>query len=304
MYKILFAVDGSEASLRAARGLAAVLRWAKPTDVEILNVQSETTILREAVVPSLRERAERRAREEGERALAMADAVLREVAARTAATVRLGDAATAIARAAEMLDCAIIAMGTHGAGAVGSLLTGSVTTKVIHIGVRPILVIPPTQLPSLSDSGPPRRAGRILVPVDGSPGAAEAVREVVRCASWFRDAPEVHLLAVYEGTPLDVEIAAMVDAQALRTHQHKALEAALAPARTALAGTGMAVVEHTAIGSPVEAIRAAVAVNRCDLVCMGTRGMGAVRNLILGSTTAKALRAVDVPLLVVPPSAP
>ena len=142
------------------------------------------------------------------------------------------------------------------------------------------------------------------MPVDGSAGAAEAVREIVRIASWFRDAPEIHLLAVYEGTPLDVEIAAMLDAQAVSAYQHKQLEAALAPAREALAGTALSVVEHTAIGSPVEAIRATVAATRCDLVCMGTRGMGAVRNLILGSTTAKALRTVDVPVLVVPPAAP
>ena len=39
MPKILLAVDGSEASLRAARGLAGVLRWLKPTEVEVLNVQ-------------------------------------------------------------------------------------------------------------------------------------------------------------------------------------------------------------------------------------------------------------------------
>jgi nucleotide-binding universal stress UspA family protein len=303
MHKILFAVDGSEASLRAARGLAGILRWSKATNVEILNVQTEPFILREAVLSSLRERAESRAREEGERALAMADALLREVAARTATTVRFGDAATAIARAAEMLDCAIIAMGSHGAGAVGSLLTGSVTTKVIHIGARPVLVIPSAQLLTGAAYAPPQRAGRVLVPVDGSAGATVAVREVLRIASWFRDAPEIHLLAVYEGTPLDVEIAAMLDAQAVRDYQHKQFEAALVPAREALSGTTLQVIEHTAIGPPVDAIRAAVAAHRCDLVCMGTRGMGAVRNLILGSTTAKALRAIDVPVLVVPPAA-
>jgi len=304
MHKILFAADGSEASLRAARGLAGILRWSKPTDVQILNVQTEPFILREAAPASLRERAESRAREEGERALAMADALLREVAARTATTVRFGDAATAITRAAEMLDCAIIVMGSHGAGAVGNLLAGSVTTKAIHIGSRPVLVIPSARLLTGAASGPPQRAGRVLLPVDGSADAMAAVRAVLRIASWFRDAPDIHLLAVYEGTPLDVEIAAMLDAQAVRDYQQRQFEAALVPAREALSGTALQVIEHTAIGPPVEAIRAAVAAHRCDLVCMGTRGMGAVRNLILGSTTAKTLRTIDVPVLVVPPAAP
>ena len=97
MPKILFAVDGSEASLRAAQGLAGILRWWKTTDVEVLNVQPESFIFRELVPHSLRERAESRVREEGERALAMAHALLRGAAAECATTVRFGDAATAIA---------------------------------------------------------------------------------------------------------------------------------------------------------------------------------------------------------------
>ena len=51
MPKILFAVDGSEASLRAGLGLAGVLRRWKATDVEIPNVQPESFIFSE-LVPS------------------------------------------------------------------------------------------------------------------------------------------------------------------------------------------------------------------------------------------------------------
>ena len=180
MPKILFAVDGSEASLRAARGLAGILRWWKATDVEVLNVQPESFIFSELVPLSLRERAESRVREEGERALAMAHALLRGAAAGCATTVRFGDAATAIAHAAEMLDCVMIAMGSHGAGAVGSLVTGSVTTKVIHVGFRPVLVIPSARPQAGSAYGPSHRAARLLVPVDGSAGATAAMREVLR----------------------------------------------------------------------------------------------------------------------------
>lgn len=302
MSKILFAVDGSEASLRAARGLAELLSWWKATEVEVLNVQPEPFMLTE-FVPYLRKRAESRMREEGERALATADTLLRDVATRSASTVLFGDPATAITRAAVTLDCAIIAMGSHGAGAIESLVTGSVTTKVIHLSSRPVLVIPSSQPRPRSAYGPPHRAARVLVPVDGSAGAAAALQEVLRIASWFRDAPEVHLLAIYEGTPLDVEIGAMVGAEALREHQQKRFEVALLPARSALAGTAFKVMEHTAIGPPAEEICATVQAQRCDLVCLGTRGMGAGRNLILGSTAVKVLRAVDVPVLVVPPAA-
>jgi nucleotide-binding universal stress UspA family protein len=304
MPKILFAVDGSEASLRAARGLAGILRWWKATDVEVLNVQPESLIFSELIPQSLRERAESRVREAGERALATAHALLRGAATSCATTLRFGDAATAIARAAQMLDCAMIAMGSHGAGAVGSLVTGSVTTKVIHVGFRPVLVIPSERPRTGSVYGPPRRAARVLVPVDGSAGATAALREVLRIASWFRNAPEIHLLAVYEGTPVDVEIADMVTAEALREHQQKRFDAAFLPAREALSSMASEAIEHTAIGPPAEKIRAIIKTRVFDLVCLGTRGMGAVRNLILGSTAAKVLRAVDVPILVVPPAAP
>ena len=304
MPKILFAVDGSEASLRAALGLAGILRWWKATDVEVLNVQPESLIFSELVPQSLRERAESRVREGGERALATAHALLQGVAAGCATTLRFGDAATAIARAAQMLDCAMIAMGSHGAGAVGSLVTGSVTTKVIHVGFRPVLVIASERPRSGSVYGPPRRAARVLVPVDGSAGATAALREVLRIASWFRNTPEIHVLAVYEGTPVDVEIADMVTAEALRAHQQKRFDAALLPAREALSSMASGAIEHTAIGPPAEKIRAIIETHIFDLVCLGTRGMGAVRNLILGSTAAKVLRAVDVPVLVVPPAAP
>ena len=304
MPKILFAVDGSEASLHAARGLAGILSWWKATDVEVLNVQPESFIFSELVPHSLRERAESRVREEGERAMAMANAVLQGAAAGCASTVRFGDAATAIARAAEMLDCAMIAMGSRGAGAAGSLVTGSVTTKVIHVGFRPVLVIPSALPQAGSAYGPTHRAARVLVPVDGSAGAMAALREVLRIASWFRNAPEIHLLAVYEGTPLDTEIAAMVTAEALHEHQQERFYAALLPARDALSGTGFEAIEHTAIGLPAEKIRATIETHLFDLVCMGTRGMGAIRNFILGSTAAKVLRAVEVPVLVVPPVAP
>lgn len=63
-------------------------------------------------------------REKGERSLAMADTLLRDVATRCAGTVLFGDAANSIAREAVTLDCSIIAMGSHGAGAVESLVTG------------------------------------------------------------------------------------------------------------------------------------------------------------------------------------
>jgi nucleotide-binding universal stress UspA family protein len=302
MTKILFAVDGSEASLRAARGLAGVLRWCKPIDVEVVNVQPESSRLAELLPHALRERAEGRVRAASEEALATARALLHEAGAACSTSARFGDPAPAIAHAAETLDCALIAMGSHGAGAVGALIAGSVVTKVIQTGVRPVLVLPSARPAAGSAFGPPQRPVRILLAVDASPGAAAAVHATVRVAAILRDPPEIHLLTAYENTPLDVEVAAMVSGQALADYQHREFEIALKPARAALAEAGLTVIEHTAVGPAAAQIRATVADEGCDLVCLGTRGTSAIRNLFVGSTATKVLHAVDTPLLLVPPA--
>jgi len=300
MNKILFAVDGSEASHRAAEGLAGVLRWWNPIEVEIVNVQPDPSVVAELVPHALRDRADTRVREAGEEALASAQSLLQDAAAKCTTSVRFGDAAAGIASAAEALDCALIAVGSHGAGAISTLITGSVTSKVIHVGARPVLVIPSAQPAPASPYGPPQRPVRVLVPVDGSPGALAAVQTLIGIAPWFRDRPEVHLLAVYEGTPLDVELAAMLSSATLAEHQRKQFETALAPAREALAAAQFEPVEHTAIGPPIDRIRAIRIAERCDMICVGALGTTTIRNLFVGSTAMKVLRAIEVPVLVVP----
>jgi nucleotide-binding universal stress UspA family protein len=302
MNKILFAVDGSEASRRAAEGLAGVLRWWNPTDVEIVNVQSEPSVVTELVPHALRERAEARVREAGDEALASARSMLEEAGARCTTSVRLGDAAAGIVETAAELDCRLIVVGSHGAGVISSMITGSVTSKVIHVGARPVLVIPSAQPAAASPYGPPQRPVRVLVPVDGSPGALTAVQTLIAIAPWFRDRPEVHLLAVYEGTPLDVELAAMLSSATLTEHQSKQFEAALAPAREALTAAKFEPIEHTAVGPPIDRIRAIRIAERCDMICVGALGTTTIRNLFVGSTAMKVLRAIEVPVLVVPPA--
>jgi nucleotide-binding universal stress UspA family protein len=75
---------------------------------------------------------------------------------------------------------------------------------------------------------------------------------------------------------------------------------ALKRAREALAGTALSVVEHTAIGMPAEEIRLLAQSHHCDLICTVTRGMGAIRNLVLGSIATKVLHRTDVPVLLMP----
>ena len=298
---VLLAVDESAASLRAAGALAEMAGWWKFAGVRLLNVQPEPSAYGDLLPHALKQRADAVAQAAGERALAAARGALAQIAAPVAGAVEFGDPATVIVRVAESRESGIIALGSHGASALGNLLAGSVTIKVLHLTTRPVLVIPTARLKASSSHGPPQRPARILVAVDGSDGAMAALREVVRVAPSFAARPEVHLLAVYDRTPFDVEIAAMVSAEALAEHQRRYFETALMPVRRLLADTNVVVVhEHKAVGPPARKIHEAVSEHGCDLVCIGTRGMGTVRNLVLGSTAVKVLHVAEVPVLVAP----
>ena len=70
-------------------------------------------------------------------------ALARARAARVAceAHVVWGEVAATIVRAARRLKCGAIVMGTHGRGAAGSLVMGSVATKVVHLAKVPVTLV-------------------------------------------------------------------------------------------------------------------------------------------------------------------
>jgi nucleotide-binding universal stress UspA family protein len=60
---------------------------------------------------------------------------------RYAREVLIGPAAETIVRKATALGCDGIIMGTRGLGAVGNLVMGSVTTKVLHLARMPVTLV-------------------------------------------------------------------------------------------------------------------------------------------------------------------
>lgn len=56
------------------------------------------------------------------------------------------DPANVIIEVAKELEVDLIAMATHGRGAIGSVVQGSVAAKVIHAGVAPVLLARPSAL--------------------------------------------------------------------------------------------------------------------------------------------------------------
>jgi len=73
----------------------------------------------------------------------------------------------------------------------------------------------------------------------------------------------------------------------------------LVPARELLADAGRSYREHVVIGDPAAKIVEVAKAEGVDAIVMGTRGMRALGNLALGSTSTKVIHLADVPVTLV-----
>lgn len=144
--KILFPVDGSDYSLRAAHFLVAHLAWFKTyPELHLLHVKLPIppglALTRAAAVLGDNVVDQYYAEEAGE-AMAGARAVLDAHRIPFQVHWCVGDVATEISRHAGELGAELIVMGSHGHGAFRNLVLGSVTTKVLASETAmPVLIV-------------------------------------------------------------------------------------------------------------------------------------------------------------------
>jgi nucleotide-binding universal stress UspA family protein len=98
-------------------------------------------------------------------------ALLRGQGIDTEIDVRCGPAADVIIEAAAGLDIAMIAMATHGYSGLRRWALGSVTDRVVHATATPVFVVRGAK----STPHDPVMFKRVMVPLDGSPLAAQAL---------------------------------------------------------------------------------------------------------------------------------
>jgi nucleotide-binding universal stress UspA family protein len=138
---------------------------------------------------------------------------------------------------------------------------------------------------------------RILVAVDGSAHSLHAAAFVMR---HLRPLPgaEAHVVNVQPPVPY---------LEALSEAARASVDAAIAKqgdetcerVRQMLEAAGFVVRVHVETGDPAEAIVRCARECGCDLVVMGTRGLGAVEGWALGSVASRVLRRVDIPVALV-----
>ncbi len=300
-------VDGSPAAADAVRH-AAMLAKVLPASLQLLHVAPDTPArllgtpsemadfgrLRPLDDKTLRQLQKRA----GDEALERARAALPEGTG--AEDVRLlGDPATAISDHASGISGARIVIGARGRGRLTSLVLGSVSHQVIHGASCPVTVV--------RENAPALDPDAVIVPADGSAAAFHAVQLGVQTA--LRLGITVHLVHVFAARPADLpglssSTGGMLIAELMQDDRFQQL--ARDSARTVfdniyrtLGETNASFEEHLLHGHAADSILRFAEDNAGQgLIFMGRRGLGQVREVMLGSVSHGVIHGATNPVTV------
>lgn len=142
---ILFAVDGSEFTVKAAKYLIDhIASFKDAPNLHLLHVKAPfpvglathraRTLLGNDVVDGFY-------KEDAEASLAVAEAILREKGIAFNAEYKIGDPSSEIGKYTKQNEIDLIVMGSHGHSALGSIVLGSVTSRVLATTEVPVLIV-------------------------------------------------------------------------------------------------------------------------------------------------------------------
>ena len=139
---------------------------------------------------------------------------------------------------------------------------------------------------------------KLLVATDGSDHANRVIDHVIKQAGRCAEPVEVHLLNVQ--LPLaGVNIKLFISREDLNAYYHDEGMAALKSGREKLDAAGIKNEFHIGVGDPAQVIVQYAEDKQCEQIVMGTRGLGTVSNLVLGSVATKVIHLAKVPVLLV-----
>jgi nucleotide-binding universal stress UspA family protein len=140
---------------------------------------------------------------------------------------------------------------------------------------------------------------RILIAVDGSSHSAKVAKAVIRQVSAYKDPPELHLAYVHLPLPTLGGLIKPVKHEALQHYYREEGEDALRGAKTLLDRAKLACTIHVLVGPVAETLALEAKRLKCDMIVMGTRGMGAVSGMLLGSVATKTVHLARCPVVLV-----
>lgn len=139
---------------------------------------------------------------------------------------------------------------------------------------------------------------KVLVPYDGSESAARALQFVLDQPIAVRP-QEVHLINVQDYPVFYGEYMTGQDIQLYRQWQLDQGRRELEPAARKLAEAKLAFHSHVMQGTTARAIAEQAKALACDQIVMGTRGLGAIKSMVLGSVATKVIHLAEMPVTLV-----
>jgi nucleotide-binding universal stress UspA family protein len=284
MTRIVVGVDGSEASCTAfawavrearVRGAAldAVHAWSYPLGTFVPGVTPAPTFGREDLA------------EDAARSLEASCPDVDTTGVEVHRVVAEGAAAGALLDAGR--DADLLVVGTRGRGGFTGLLLGSVAQQCATHAECPVVVV-------RESASVPERVRRIVVGIDGSDGAAHALRWAIEeSARW--DGCEVDAVMAWgfldqhhvEGDEFEPHYGSEQATAALRAYVERAVGADRAGA------VSLRPVNDFPARGLIEAA------GEADLLVVGARGLGGFRSLLLGSVSQQCLQHASCPVVVI-----
>jgi nucleotide-binding universal stress UspA family protein len=139
---------------------------------------------------------------------------------------------------------------------------------------------------------------KVLVPVDGSKNSDRAVAHAIVFAANSKTPVELHLLNV-QLPIVSGGVRMFIKHEEIEAYHQDSGQDALRSAREQLDQTGQAYTHLVRVGPIGETIAAYAKEQGCDHIIMGTRGLGAVTGMVLGSVATKVIHLANAPVTLV-----
>ena len=174
---------------------------------------------------------------------------------------------------------------------------GSVAYKVIHLAEVAVTVVTnPHQEPHLLAAGS-GNVHRVLLAVDGSAHAARAVEYVCRFGD--EGIPVEASLVNVQLPILSGNVRRFVSQEMIDSYHREEGDAALQDAKQALTRAGIRFESRIMAGHLAQTIVRLAEEDRCARIVMGTRGLGAIGNVVLGSVAYNVVHLASIPVTLI-----
>lgn len=140
---------------------------------------------------------------------------------------------------------------------------------------------------------------KVLLPVDGSESAVRATRKLIETAGWCKEQPKIDLLAVHLPVPRFPNMGAVVSEEMIERYYADECAARLAPSKAILDKAGVQYSTHALVGPIAETIVDQAGKCGSNVIYMGTRGMTALSNMVLGSVATRVLHLAQIPVVLI-----